>query len=207
LGIFDPKQHGIIHLLGGYQKSNSHILTDIREVNERRDTKTALTGFGGFCNGSPYRTRLAVACPSASTWKFGTFAFKYFSGKLTFDHRQILGDLLQSKCVCTHDTTVGVNDVYRPRQCVQEIREWLAHPSHEGRKADGAHTVANECRVALCRFQAAQITTAIEANLLHLRHIATPRSPNDQLSSHICPDDMILKEFSNKIALFPTKTT
>jgi hypothetical protein len=59
-GFLDPQQHGTVHLLGGYQKPNRHILADVCEVDERRDTAAAFTGFGGLGHGSPYRTCLAV---------------------------------------------------------------------------------------------------------------------------------------------------
>jgi hypothetical protein len=175
LGVIDPKQHDVVHFLGGYQESNGKILADVCEVNERRDTLAALAGFGSPCHGSPNRTRLAVERPSAAARQLGIPAFKYFSGQSTFDRSQVLGDLLQSPCVCTHDTTIGVNDEYRPRKGVQEIRERLAQPAQEGRKTDGANTVADERMISRRRFHAAQVATSIEADLLHLRHISTPR--------------------------------
>jgi hypothetical protein len=104
-------------------------------------------------------------------------AFKGIAGKLTFDRIQVLGELLQSKGVCTHDTAIGVNDKYGAWQGVQEIRERLADPAHESRKADGAYAVADECWIVRGRYHAAQVPTAIEADLFHLHHISS-RSAN-----------------------------
>jgi hypothetical protein len=118
LGVIDPKQHGIVHLLGGYQKSNGHILADICEVNERRDTEAALAGFGGLSDCSSYRTRLAVERPSAASRQLGIPTFECFSGKPTFDRCQIPGNLLQSTCVGSYDSTFAINDKYRPRKGV-----------------------------------------------------------------------------------------
>jgi hypothetical protein len=99
-------------------------------------------------------------------------AFKYFSAKPTLDCGPVLGYLLQSQCVRTQDTGIVIDDEYRPRKGVQEIRQGLAPQAQESWKAGGTNAMADGHWVARRSFHAAQIATTVHADLLHLVQIS-----------------------------------